>query len=156
MRIHLGDWWTRDRNGKTTAHRVGAALGRAASSTPPTVQTHRPKVPWEIREASCARLKLTAVDDGRGDDRDWIINAPLTFRKCLGCGAPVVDAPENRVATQWVPRRESVWRGRGRSLRLESTNPGPHPVGTPACADCRPLSVDETRHSSKHHRHKDR
>ncbi|EIU74697.1 MULTISPECIES: hypothetical protein [Mycobacteriaceae] len=26
MRLHLGDWWTRDRNGKTTAHRVGAVF----------------------------------------------------------------------------------------------------------------------------------
>jgi len=26
MRVHLGDWWTRDRDGKTTAHRVGAVF----------------------------------------------------------------------------------------------------------------------------------
>lgn len=26
MRVHLGDWWTRDDAGKTTAHRVGAVF----------------------------------------------------------------------------------------------------------------------------------
>lgn len=97
----------------------------------------------EIREAGRARLQLISVAHAPGGDRDWIINSPLTFRKCLGCGAPVADTAENRLANQWVPRQESVWRGRGRARRLKPTNPGPHPAGTPACTDCRPLAPGE-------------
>lgn len=98
--------------------------------------------PEDVREAGRARLLLTSVENVPGD-RDWIVNAPLTFRKCLGCGATVADTAENRLANQWVPRQESVWRGRGRARRLKPTNPGPHPAGTPACTDCRPLSPGE-------------
>lgn len=109
---------------------------------------YRPDLPpddsWEIREAGRARLKLVDVIDDAGDGGNWIVNAPLKFRKCLGCGAAVIDTPENRMATPWVPRRESVWRGRGRSQRSQPTNPGPHPAGTPACAECRPLQMGET------------
>lgn len=96
----------------------------------------------EIRGTGRARLKLFAVDNA-DDEGDWIINAPVTFRKCMGCGAAVVDTPENRMMMRWVPRRTSVWRGRGRAQRLEPTNPGPHPPGTPVCAACRPLSAGD-------------
>lgn len=93
---------------------------------------------WRVAHLARAGLRLVeAVDPG--DPADWLVNEPLTYRKCVVCGGRTPDIPDHRVLDQWIPRREYVIRGRGRYDRhWDSVNKGPHPAGSLACPDCDP------------------
>jgi hypothetical protein len=72
------------------------------------------------------------------DPVSWFVNERLKYRKCAGCDRRVpVIAGVNLMDHEWVPKRETYWKGRGRSSRQVPTDKGPHSAGTVACPDCR-------------------
>ncbi len=82
-------------------------------------------------------LRLVLVEADAGIEP--IVNARLTYRRCLACDGRVPDLPRHRIGAAWIPHRHSVFRNRGRGRSVHKlVDPGPHPAGSLACGDCAP------------------
>lgn len=93
-----------------------------------------------LRDHQLARagLRLVPAEDP-GDPADWLVNQPLTYRKCVACGGRTPATPDHHMPEVWTPRQQHVWRGRGRAGRHRAeVDQGPHPAGSLACSDCDP------------------
>jgi hypothetical protein len=87
---------------------------------------------------SHGRAGVYLVPAADADPAAWFVNQPVTYKKCAACPAKVIASDENRMDRDWVPARQSYWRGSGWRLRRVEIGQGPHPVGSYACRDCRP------------------
>jgi hypothetical protein len=75
----------------------------------------------------------------------WFVNEPVTYKKCAACPAKVIASDENQMSREWVPARQSYWRGSGWRMRRAEISQGPHPAGSYACRDCRPAPPPPAR-----------
>lgn len=93
---------------------------------------------FRAHQLARAGLRLVPAQNP-GDPTAWLVNEPLTYRKCTACGGRTPDTQDRRVREEWAPRRQYGIRGRGRrGRRSEPINQGPHPAGSLACVDCAP------------------
>jgi hypothetical protein len=89
---------------------------------------------------SHGRAGVYLVPAADADPAAWFVNQPVTYKKCAACPAKVIASDETRMDREWVPARQSFWRGSGWRMRQVEISQGPHPAGSYACRDCRPVS----------------
>jgi len=103
----------------------GCVISRDFTPSPPSD-------PWYGK----AGVYLVPAADA--DAATWFVNEPVTYKKCAACPAKVIASDENRMDRDWVPARQSYWRGSGWRLRRIEISQGPHLAGSYACRGCRP------------------